>query len=219
MTESLLLIAPMRTEARLLRRGAADAHVATSGVGPRRARSAAARFAATPASAVAVVGFGGALAPALEPGDVVVATDLRRRDGMIVAECPGAGIIAGALERAGVSARAAPVVSVRGPVVGDRRRRQLHEASGAAAADMESAWLARAAAGRPFAVLRAVLDSPKKLGPRAAAGSLQKAAATLAEWAAAIATREIVVAAPRASCAGVERAIDVVEMALDREMR
>jgi 4-hydroxy-3-methylbut-2-enyl diphosphate reductase len=90
---------------------------------------------------------------------------------------------------------------------------------------MESLWLAPVAAGRPFAVVRAVLDSPGKepwrpiLGPRGgleAADAIQAAAGALDEWAQVIRPRELVLAAPRASCAGVERAIEVVERTLER---
>ena len=38
--------------------------------------------------------------------------------------------------------------------------RAVLAAEGALAVDMESAWLAPAAAGRPFAVVRVVLDTP-----------------------------------------------------------
>jgi 4-hydroxy-3-methylbut-2-enyl diphosphate reductase len=214
-SQGLILIAPMRSEARLLRRGAPEATVVTSGIGPRRARAAASRLAATPAAGVAVAGFGGALVPGLEPGDVVVATDVRRRDGRIAAECPGAGIIAGALERAGLRVRTGPVVSVRAPAFGDGRRR-LELTSGAIVADMESAWLTRAAAGRPLAVVRVVLDGPAGFGLRTPSRALETVATVLAEWAAATQPRELLLAAPRASCAGVERAINVVERALER---
>jgi 4-hydroxy-3-methylbut-2-enyl diphosphate reductase len=92
-------------------------------------------------------------------------------------------------------------------------------------ADMESAWLAPAAAGRPLAVVRVVLDTGRgqlrhplasPTGALRAARSLRTAATVLSQWAQAISPREVVLAAPRASCAGVERAIEVVERALDR---
>jgi 4-hydroxy-3-methylbut-2-enyl diphosphate reductase len=214
-SQGLLLIAPMRSEARLLRQSAPDGEVIVSGTGPRRARAAAGRAALLPAAGVAVAGFGGALVPELEPGDVVVASDVRRRDGTIVVECPVAGIIAGALERAGMRVHMGPVVSVRNPSLGAGRQ-ALRQSSGAIVADMESAWLTRAPAGRPFAVVRVVLDGPAGLALRKPSRALKQVAAVLAEWAAAIAPRELMLAAPRASCAGVERAIDVVERALER---
>ena len=70
------------------------------------------------------------------------------------------------------------------------RRAELH-AGGAIAVDMESVWLAAGAGGRPFGVVRVVLDSPthELLRPQAAAGALRAAralrrvAAALHDWA------------------------------------
>jgi 4-hydroxy-3-methylbut-2-enyl diphosphate reductase len=90
---------------------------------------------------------------------------------------------------------------------------------------MESVWLAPAARGRPLVVVRAILDTGERelwnpvgmaAGIARASRSLRIAAAGLSEWAAAITAREVVLAAPRASCAGVERAIEVVERVLAR---
>src|SRR5207245_2786744 len=104
-----------------------------------------------------------------------------------------------------------------------RTRATLRD-TGALAVDMESAWLAPAAAGRPLVVVRVILDTPGRelwnpvatvAGLRQATRALARAAAALAGWGAVVAPRELVLAAPRASCAGVERAIEVVERALD----
>jgi 4-hydroxy-3-methylbut-2-enyl diphosphate reductase len=63
---------------------------------------------------------------------------------------------------------------------------------GALAVDMESAWLAPAAMGRPFAVLRVVLDTPAReiyrpwatlVGGLAACRALRRAVPALAMWA------------------------------------
>jgi 4-hydroxy-3-methylbut-2-enyl diphosphate reductase len=208
----LLLIAPMGVEARVMGKGAQRA-----GIGPRRARRAAARLSSTAHDAVAIAGFAGALVPELRPGDVVVASELRARDGRVIAECPGAEVIAGMLRRRGLSAQAGPIVSVRSPVIGGRARAELRESSGALAADMESAWLAPVAAGRPLVVARVVLDAPGAgIHMRRASGALRRVATVLGEWAANVHPRDLLLAAPRASCAGVERAIEVVERALDR---
>jgi 4-hydroxy-3-methylbut-2-enyl diphosphate reductase len=207
----LLLIAPMGLEARLLGRGAAR-----SGIGPRRARRSAARLASGGHRAVAIAGFAGALAPGLEPGDIVVASELRTREGRVVVECPGAEVIAGMLRRGGLTAHVGPIVSVRAPTIAGARAK-LRDSSGALAVDMESVWLAPAGAGRPLVVARIVLDAPGGgIGPVRAARALRQAAAVLTEWAAGVRPRELVLAAPRASCAGVERAIEVVERTLDR---
>jgi 4-hydroxy-3-methylbut-2-enyl diphosphate reductase len=89
---------------------------------------------------------------------------------------------------------------------------------------MESAWLADAAAGRPFAVLRVVADAAGRhlADPRLALEgarallSLRRAAPALAEWAAAISPRRVLLAGPRSFCAGVDRAIEIVELALEQ---
>ena len=221
----LLLIAPMAAEERALKARAPGARVVRSGVGPRRARRAATSLANARAAGVAVAGFGGALSPELEPGELVVATELRARDGSVRAQCPGAEVIAAMLRRAGLRVHTGPITSVRSPVLGAGARARLRSSSGAIAADMESAWLAPAAAGRPFVVVRAILDAPGSEPWRpfsalrsviSATNALQAAAGVLGEWANVISPRELVLAAPRASCAGVERAIEVVERTLDR---
>jgi 4-hydroxy-3-methylbut-2-en-1-yl diphosphate reductase len=221
---SLLLLAPMAMEERALRRGAPDATLLRVGVGPRRARRAAARITSSNAAGVAVAGLAGALSPELAPGDLVVASEIRTRDGTTVLDCPGAGIVAGMLRRAGLRTHVGPIVSVRAPTFGPART-ALHLSSGALAVDMESAWLMTAAAGRPSVAVRAVLDAPsaepwhplaatRALG--AASRALEAAAGVLSEWAATIVPRDVALAAPRASCAGVERAIETVERALER---
>jgi 4-hydroxy-3-methylbut-2-enyl diphosphate reductase len=213
----------MGLEVALVRRGAPGADIVRAGIGPRRARRTAKLASARPGAGVAVAGFGGGLAPELEPGEIVVATELRARDGRVLAECTGAAVLAGMLRRAGLSAHTGPILSVRAPVFG--RQREALRATGALVVDQESAWLAPAAAGRPFIVVRAVLDTRREeldapwrtaARLRQAARSLRAAAAVLSDWAEAIAPREAILAAPRASCAGVERAIEVVERALDQ---
>jgi 4-hydroxy-3-methylbut-2-enyl diphosphate reductase len=89
-----------------------------------------------------------------------------------------------------VRVRVGPLVSadhvVRGP------ERAALAAEGALAADMESAWLAPAAAGRPLAVLRVALDTPERelhrplatlAGGFTAWRALRRAAPALALWA------------------------------------
>ena len=181
---NLLLLAPMGVETRLLRRGAPGARIVRSGIGPRRAGRTASSLASTPEQAVAIAGFAGALVPGLLPGDVVVASQLRLRDGRVLAECPGAEVIAGLLRRRGLRAQCGPIVSVRAPAIG-RTRARLAETSGALAVDMESCWLAPAAAGRPLVVARVVLDAPGAgVGIARAARLLSELASVLEEWAA-----------------------------------
>ncbi len=218
----LVVLAPLRIEAAALRAGLPGAIVVRTGMGPRRASETARAAAANDAGAIAVAGVCGALAPDLRPGDVVVATEVRHADGTVAARC-SSGPLAAALRRAGIPARLGPIVSMDHLVRSGERAALA--ATGALAVDMESAWLAEAAAGRPFAVLRVVADTPDRELIRpistvvcglAALRVLRRAAPALASWAAASGPRTVLLAGPRSFCAGVERAIDIVERALDR---
>jgi 4-hydroxy-3-methylbut-2-en-1-yl diphosphate reductase len=184
----LLVLTPMRVERAAVRRALPGALVVRTGIGAARSQAAAPRAAREPAAAVAVAGFCGAVAEGLRPGDVVVASELRGPGGVVV--CESASLVA-ALATEGIErVHAGPLVSaghvVRGPERGVLAR------EGALAADMESVWLAAAAAGRPFAVLRVVLDAPghgvaglplTPAGATAAWRALRRAAPALAVWA------------------------------------
>ena len=184
----LLVIAPLRIERAALRCGLPGALVLHSGMGAARSRAAASSAACIPAVAVAVAGFCGAVSGGMLPGDVVVASEVRGPEG--VTTCEARPVVA-ALAALGIeNVRVGPVASVD-HVVGGAERRAL-AAGGALAADMESAWLAPAAAGRPFAVLRVVLDTPERelsrplttlAGALAAWRALRRAAPALALWA------------------------------------
>ena len=97
-------------------------------------------------------------------------------------------------------------------------------ADGVLAVDMESAQLAAAAGGQPVLVLRAVVDTPQHplLRPGTAGRglralrNLRAAAPVLRQWQQALGSRQLVLASPRSFCAGVARAIEIVERALDR---
>lgn len=221
MKRSLLVLVPLRVEAAALRTEPGW-RVLRSGMGPARARIAAARgLAVDDAAAVAVVGLCAAVSPGLEAGDVVCATELRR-EGAEPIQAPASALLAAALRRHGLRAHVGPVLSTD-HVAGPEERRRL-QGNGVLALDMESAWLAEAAAGRPLAVLRVVVETAGRrlADPRTAlAGAralvnLRRASAALAEWADAIGPRRILLAGPRSFCAGVERAIDVVELALEQ---
>jgi 4-hydroxy-3-methylbut-2-en-1-yl diphosphate reductase len=90
--------------------------------------------------------------------------------------------------------------------------------------DMESAPLGIAAAGRPFAAVRAVVDTATNplwtIGTVrrgiAALRMLRQAVPALDQWARATGTRDVLLASPRSFCAGVDRAVDIVERALDQ---
>jgi 4-hydroxy-3-methylbut-2-en-1-yl diphosphate reductase len=217
-----VVLAPLRLEARAVAAGAPDLEVHRTGLGADAAARAAVNLAArcAGAPAVAVVGFGGGLDEDLTAGEVVVASEVRGSLGS--RPVPGSAVLAGALRRAGVPARCGPVLSVD-HLVGPAEARRL-SGDGTLAVDMESRWLVEAAAGRPLAVLRAVVDTPSAplrspgtvTGGVLAYRALRRAAPVLAQWAAAAGPRRVVLAAPRSFCAGVDRAVEIVERALAR---
>ncbi len=129
----------------------------------------------------------------LEPGVVLVADELLRRD-RPATRCPAAALLAGELGRHGVA-------TARGP---------LHLGGGETGADHLTAVAALLPATGDqvgLAVACADADSNGRATGRAA----------LDAWlAVADRSRTVLLAAPRSFCAGVERAIEVVERALDQ---
>jgi 4-hydroxy-3-methylbut-2-en-1-yl diphosphate reductase len=223
----LVVCSPLRLEALAVRRGLRAAGqldagtVRVTGYGPARSRRQAAILADEEFGALAIAGVGGGLTDDLVPGDLVVGTEVRDACGTSV-QCPAAPLLAGELRRAGVRVHAGPVVTTD-RLAGGAARYAL-AAGGALAADLESAPLAAAARDRPVAVLRAVSDTPARpllrpgivTGGLAALRALRAASPVLAAWAAAAGPRRVLLAGPRSFCAGVERAIDIVEKVLDQ---
>jgi 4-hydroxy-3-methylbut-2-enyl diphosphate reductase len=134
---AVVVAAALWVEARCLRWGAPAIRVLRTGMGPASARRAAERLRIDSARRVAIAGLCGAVDPELKPGDVLVASELRR-----------------------VGATPMALETADGFVRGARRGELFRE--GVAAVDMESAWLAEGAVGRPLAVLRVVVDTPKR---------------------------------------------------------
>jgi 4-hydroxy-3-methylbut-2-enyl diphosphate reductase len=159
-----VVLAPLRVEA-----------WATGGV---RTGMGARTFAAD-GDAVVVAGLCGALDPTLRPGDLVVASEVRAGDEAVACATDLA-------ERLG--ARVGPVVTL--DHVARRDEKRALAASGALAVDMESFWLARHAAPRPVAVVRAVVDTTDRrlLDPRTISAGIQgllalrRAAPVLRQW-------------------------------------
>jgi 4-hydroxy-3-methylbut-2-enyl diphosphate reductase len=210
---SLLVLAPMALEARAVRAGAPWAKVQQIGMGPRRARRAAHLTRDANGGAVLIAGFAGALDPDLEPGDIVLASEVRGPTG--TTRCPDPSILAGVLRRGGYRVRVGPIASSQRLVVRERRRALAR--TGALVVDMESAWLAPEAQAQPLVTLRSELHRPLRTAAGAARAyrALRGASALVEEWARALGPRELVLAAPRASCAGVVRAVEIVERVLE----
>jgi 4-hydroxy-3-methylbut-2-en-1-yl diphosphate reductase len=184
----LLIAAPLRLEVFMISRGRPPGRIHRTGVGPRRARAAVPALLADPGEILLVLGFGGGLTQDSEVGEVVVADRVFGPDGTQVA-CADGRQLASAMESHGLIVRRGAVCSVARPAMG-RARVRLHE-GGAIAVDMESAWLAAAARGRPFAVVRVLSDTPAReltrplltvAGVARASRTLGLVAAALHEW-------------------------------------
>jgi 4-hydroxy-3-methylbut-2-enyl diphosphate reductase len=189
----LLVAAPMRIEAALISSAARSALVRKTGMGPRRSKAAAGELAGHAGSAVLVLGFCGGLDSTSVPGEVIVAEEVYAAvDEGHAAErvrCDLTDQLVPRLTGLGLKVRTGNVVCVSRLATGERRAELL--AGGAIAVDMESVWLAAGTGGRPFGVVRVVLDSPEHelLRVQAAAGALRAAlalrrvAGALHEWA------------------------------------
>jgi 4-hydroxy-3-methylbut-2-enyl diphosphate reductase len=214
----LIIATPLRVEQAAARRRAAGATVVRTGMGRGASERSRGRLAGR--GPLAVLGLAGGLSAEVRPGDVVVASEVR--DGATVVSCPTAPVLAGALRRLGLVVHVGPIATVA--KVADGPRRAELAATGAIAVDMESGYLLAGSAGRVVAAVRVIVDTDDqpfwRLGTAArgirALGVLRRAVPAVVEWAGAAGDREAVLAAPRSMCAGVTRAIDIVERAVER---
>jgi 4-hydroxy-3-methylbut-2-enyl diphosphate reductase len=216
----LRILTALVVEERAVRAGAPWARVERTGMGPRRASRAARSLRLDPGETGLIAGFCGALAEGLEPGDIVLANRIEGPAGSF--GCADPSVLAGVLRRAGLRVHVGPIACSPRLVLG-RRRGELAQ-TGALAADMESAWLAPVFRNGPPTVLRVVVDTGRRellrpvatiSGAATAYHALRRAAGALREWAQALGQREVMLASPRASCAGVDRAVEIVERALE----
>jgi 4-hydroxy-3-methylbut-2-enyl diphosphate reductase len=147
------VVVALRLEALAVRSQVGDVAVLRTGMGPRRVADRAPLIADR--RGWVSTGFCGGLAPFVRPGDLVVA------DEVVVAAVryavPAGRGLAQRLRGHGVRVHLGTVAAV-GRVVHGTAREQL-AAAGHLAVDMESGALAELAAGRPFAVVRAVVDT------------------------------------------------------------
>jgi 4-hydroxy-3-methylbut-2-en-1-yl diphosphate reductase len=220
----LLVLAPLRIEARAVSaRSGPSTVVARTGRGPLRSgRAARALASASHPTAVAVAGVAGALVPDLAPGTLVVAERIIDQQGAPVASLESAALIASALLRRGWPT-VVGTIATSDHIVRGHGRSDL-AAKGALAVDMESAALVGQPWSAATAVVRAIADTPDRelwrpgtvsSGARALS-ALRAATPVLEEWAGAVGRRRVILAGPRSFCAGVERAIQTVERAIDR---
>jgi 4-hydroxy-3-methylbut-2-enyl diphosphate reductase len=189
------------------------------GAGPERARRAGAELAAKidERTAVALVGVAGGLAPELRTGDLVIASELRSTESRGSRHLPGTGPLAAEFRRAGLGVLTGPLVS--SPCYVRAGERAVLAASGAVAVDMESAFVMDWLPKNPLAVVRSISDTTEEgpvRGGVKALGSLLAVRRPLERWARACGEHEVVLASPRSFCAGVDRAIEIVERALER---
>ena len=220
-------------------------HVQRTGMGATRSRKSAAQSKPGPFGAMVVMGTAAGLAADLSPGDLVVATEVSDGEttvtlpgaDLLAAELRRAGLNARAgrdhpSQKDRQLLRTDPAGCGRLP----RRRHGVGRHGGRrqgpgcrppsaarpsrpGSTRSDAAALAAATAGRPVAVIRAVSDGG--FGPGMVTGGMAalralRAAAPVAErWAAACRERTVLLAGPRSFCAGVERAIEIVERALE----
>ncbi|MGH3258568.1 MAG: 4-hydroxy-3-methylbut-2-enyl diphosphate reductase [Streptosporangiaceae bacterium] len=218
LTSPPLICAPLRIEARAVRRGLRGSdhppQVLRTGYGITRAARQAGAISQRSFGQMMIMGVGGGLTADLSVGDLVVGTEV----GSVT--CASAPLLAGELRRAGLTARTGRIITVDHLIRGSERAKLAAE--GWLCVDMESAPLAVGAGDRPVAVIRAVSDTPHRplagivSGGLAALRSLRAAAPVAERWAAACGPRQVLLAGPRSFCAGVERAIEIVERALER---
>jgi 4-hydroxy-3-methylbut-2-en-1-yl diphosphate reductase len=221
MTE-LLVVTALRSEYAALRGSVPDAQMERCGMGPDRVRAWLPRLARLQPGAVVVAGVAGGLSPELRAGDVVVASEVRGEHGRTVLRA--AAPLVAQLRGLGMRVHIGPMVSTDHIVTEEERERLA--AKGALAVDMESAAVVHAVRDRgiPIAVVRVIVDTAHARLRSAAtvpAGiralhTLRGIGPSLRTWADLAGPRTVVLAAPRSFCAGVDRAIDIVELTLRR---
>ena len=222
---NLLVVAALRTEQIALTGLGADTMLERCGMGQRRVRAWLPRLGRLAPSAVVVAGLAGGIDPTLKAGDVVVASEVRDANGIV--KLPAAAPLVAELRALGLRVHHGPIVTSERLVV-DRGERTSLAMDGVLAVDMESSLIVRALVERPdplpVAVVRVVVDTVDTplVRPQTVSNGvhalqvLRRVRPALRTWANLAAPRKVVLAAPRSFCAGVDRAIEIVEQALRR---
>jgi 4-hydroxy-3-methylbut-2-enyl diphosphate reductase len=218
--QGLVVVTALRSEYLALAGQVGGARLERCGMGAERGQQWLRRLAQLRPGALVIAGVAGGLDPRLAAGDVLVASEVRDDHGRTVLR--GSAPLAAELRAMGMRVHTGPLVSCERIAGGEHRERLA--ATGALAVDMESAAIVRAARDIPCAVVRVVVDTaytpvvhPATVpnGIRALA-TLRRIGPVLPRWAETAGPRHVLLATPRSFCAGVERAIDVVEQALRR---
>ncbi len=222
----LLVVTALRSEYAALAGQVPGARLERCGMGLKRVQAWLPRLRAAAPGAVVVAGVAGGLDPQLHAGDVVVASEVRDELGRTLLR--GAAPLVAALRSEGLRVHYGPMVSIDRIVNSDAERRALAD-TGALAVDMESSAIVRElhSSGVPVAAVRVIVDTAHTpLGrlrtvPAGAKAlhALRRTGPSLRRWADVAAPRRVVLAGPRSFCAGVDRAIDIVEQALRRYSR
>jgi len=157
----LLVLAPLRVEASALRRSGGARRVVVTGMGPHAAQA----FRAPDGTAdgpVAVAGFCGSLRDGVEPGSVVVASEVRGPTGLV--SLPSAAAVSHSLRRAGLTVHVGPIISTDHVVRGPERTELARD--GALAVDMESFWLVSGVQARHGAADQGAAEATVAAGGR-----------------------------------------------------
>ena len=221
----LRVVTALRSEYLALAGQVDGARLERCGMGPAKVRDWLPSLDGFDAGALVVAGVAGGLSYELRAGDVVVASEVRDERGRTVLRA--AAPLAAELRAMGLRVHIGPVVSSNRIVSGAERERLA--ATGALAVDMESSALVREVVKRDVcvAVVRVIVDTahvPLARLSTVAAGVralrvLRRTGPAFPRWAELAGPRTVLLAGPRSFCAGVDRAIDIVERALRRYPR
>ena len=155
-----------------------------------------------------VTGAVSSSAPGARPGDVLVVRELSAGPNPVT--CGSAALLAGELRRAGLTVHAGPLddlgLTPDDPVIG--------AALGQDPAERPRAIVLTVAPPAAAPVVAPAVGSAAR--PSAGTPTSDAVARVLARWRAALGPRTVLLAEPRSFCAGVERAIEIAEIALAR---
>jgi len=148
-----VVVVALRLEALAMRRHTGGVGVLRTGMGPRRVARCAAAL--QQHGGWVSSGFCGGLAPGVRPGDLVVADQIVA--GAVRHAVPAGPRLAEWLRARGVQVHLGSMAAAAEVAHGAARDRLVQ--AGHVAVDMESGALAELAVGRPFAVVRSVVDT------------------------------------------------------------